>query len=45
MRPLSIEGAWLVETRTFGDKRGEFQELFRGGPLRRPSAMNSASRR
>ncbi|MEU9794627.1 dTDP-4-dehydrorhamnose 3,5-epimerase [Streptomyces sparsogenes] len=33
MRSLSIEGAWLVETRTFGDERGEFQELFRGGPL------------
>ncbi|MEV8554264.1 dTDP-4-dehydrorhamnose 3,5-epimerase [Streptomyces glaucescens] len=33
MRPLGIEGAWLVESRVFGDDRGEFQELFRGGPL------------
>ncbi|MGV9883504.1 dTDP-4-dehydrorhamnose 3,5-epimerase family protein [Streptomyces sp. NPDC003006] len=33
MRSLGIEGAWLVETQTFADERGEFQELFRGGSL------------
>ncbi|GHG51828.1 dTDP-4-dehydrorhamnose 3,5-epimerase family protein [Streptomyces griseocarneus] len=33
MRPLGMEGAWLVETQAFGDDRGEFQELFRGGAL------------
>ncbi|RST25124.1 dTDP-4-keto-6-deoxy-D-glucose epimerase [Streptomyces sp. WAC04770] len=28
MRPLSVDGAWLAETRAFADDRGEFQELY-----------------
>ncbi|GHF52226.1 dTDP-4-dehydrorhamnose 3,5-epimerase [Streptomyces mashuensis] len=28
MRPLGIEGAWVVETEAFADDRGTFQELF-----------------
>ncbi|MCB5909684.1 dTDP-4-dehydrorhamnose 3,5-epimerase family protein [Streptomyces pinistramenti] len=33
MRPLGVQGAWLSETRTFADERGEFQELYSGRSL------------
>ncbi|RSS39590.1 dTDP-4-dehydrorhamnose 3,5-epimerase family protein [Streptomyces sp. WAC08241] len=33
MRPLSVQGAWLSETRAFTDDRGEFQELYSGRAL------------
>ncbi|GAA0415976.1 dTDP-4-dehydrorhamnose 3,5-epimerase [Streptomyces luteireticuli] len=33
MRPLGLQGAWLSETRAFGDDRGEFQELYSGRSL------------
>ncbi|MGY4986412.1 dTDP-4-dehydrorhamnose 3,5-epimerase family protein [Streptomyces nigrescens] len=33
MRPLSVKGAWLSETRAFADDRGEFQELYSGRSL------------
>ncbi|MFI9019102.1 dTDP-4-dehydrorhamnose 3,5-epimerase [Streptomyces sp. MnatMP-M77] len=34
MRPLSVQGAWLSETRAFADDRGEFQELYSARSLR-----------
>ncbi|MEE1931240.1 dTDP-4-dehydrorhamnose 3,5-epimerase [Streptomyces sp. TRM 70351] len=33
MRPLSVDGAWLAETRAFADDRGVFQELYSGREL------------
>lgn len=34
VRSLSIEGAWLLEPKIFGDDRGHFLEWFRGGEFR-----------
>ncbi|MFK0289774.1 dTDP-4-dehydrorhamnose 3,5-epimerase family protein [Streptomyces sp. NPDC090442] len=34
MRPLGVQGAWLLENRAFTDDRGEFQELYSGRSLR-----------
>lgn len=34
MRPLGIEGAWVLEPAVRGDERGSFHELFRGAEFR-----------
>jgi dTDP-4-dehydrorhamnose 3,5-epimerase len=34
VRPLTIEGTWLLEPKIFPDDRGSFHEWFRGGDLR-----------
>lgn len=35
MRPLGIEGAWVVEPEVHGDRRGEFHEWFQSERFRR----------
>ncbi|MFE7853342.1 dTDP-4-dehydrorhamnose 3,5-epimerase [Streptomyces sp. NPDC057403] len=34
MRPLDIEGAWILEPKVFPDDRGSFHEWFRGADFR-----------
>ncbi|WP_269858687.1 dTDP-4-dehydrorhamnose 3,5-epimerase family protein [Streptomyces sp. RPT161] len=34
MRPLGIEGAWLLDTDVFADDRGSFHQWFQGGDFR-----------
>ncbi|CAK7281309.1 dTDP-4-dehydrorhamnose 3,5-epimerase [Streptomyces sp. RM1] len=34
MRPLGIEGAWVLEPKVFPDERGSFHEWFRGADFR-----------
>ncbi|MFI8215349.1 dTDP-4-dehydrorhamnose 3,5-epimerase [Streptomyces sp. NPDC085932] len=34
MRPLGIEGAWVLEPKVFPDDRGSFHEWFRGAEFR-----------
>src|SRR3954449_9971108 len=34
MRPLGIEGAWVLEPKVFPDERGSFHEWFRGAEFR-----------
>ncbi|WP_405863916.1 dTDP-4-dehydrorhamnose 3,5-epimerase [Streptomyces sp. NBC_00005] len=34
MRPLGIEGAWVLEPKVFPDDRGSFHEWFRGNEFR-----------
>ncbi|MGW0758489.1 dTDP-4-dehydrorhamnose 3,5-epimerase [Streptomyces sp. NPDC002814] len=34
MRPLGIEGAWVLEPKVFPDERGSFHEWFRGEEFR-----------
>ena len=34
MRPLDIEGAWILEPKVFPDDRGSFHEWFRGAAFR-----------
>ncbi|MFE9450336.1 dTDP-4-dehydrorhamnose 3,5-epimerase [Streptomyces sp. NPDC006739] len=34
MRPLAIEGAWVLEPKVFPDERGSFHEWFRGADFR-----------
>ncbi|WP_458248328.1 dTDP-4-dehydrorhamnose 3,5-epimerase [Streptomyces sp. MAI_2237] len=40
MRPLDIEGAWLLEPKVFPDDRGSFHEWFRGADFREATGQD-----
>ncbi|MFI6564241.1 dTDP-4-dehydrorhamnose 3,5-epimerase [Streptomyces sp. NPDC050534] len=40
MRPLGIEGAWVLEPKVFPDDRGSFHEWFRGAEFREVTGQN-----
>ncbi|MFG2127295.1 dTDP-4-dehydrorhamnose 3,5-epimerase [Streptomyces sp. NPDC048751] len=42
MRPLSIEGAWVLEPAVFPDERGSFHEWYRGAEFREASGHDLA---
>jgi len=40
VRPLGIEGAWVLEPKVFPDDRGSFHEWFRGAEFREVTGQN-----
>ncbi|MCL6672259.1 dTDP-4-dehydrorhamnose 3,5-epimerase [Streptomyces panaciradicis] len=40
MRPLDIEGAWILEPKVFPDDRGSFHEWFRGADFREATGQD-----
>lgn len=40
MRPLGIEGAWVLEPKVFPDDRGSFHEWFRGAEFREATGQD-----
>ena len=40
MRPLGIEGAWVLEPKVFPDERGTFHEWFRGAEFREATGQD-----
>ena len=40
MRPLDIEGAWVLEPKVFPDDRGSFHEWFRGAGFREATGQD-----
>ncbi|GAA3840423.1 dTDP-4-dehydrorhamnose 3,5-epimerase [Streptomyces coacervatus] len=40
MRPLGIDGAWMLEPKVFADDRGSFHEWFRGAEFREATGQD-----